>query len=65
MTQIVESHAIELVNKFIQQQGKLFRCFKADGTTSKNCGEPLEWGCVECGGISKKRVVLLGLKSRQ
>lgn len=41
MTQIVESCGIEMVNKFIQQQGKLFRCFKAYDTTSVNCKEPL------------------------
>lgn len=49
MTQVVESCGIWTVNTFIQQQGKLFRCFKADDLTSVNCGEPL--GGRQCGNV--------------
>lgn len=38
-----------MVNKFVQQKGKLLRCFKADDTTSINCRGPL--GMRQNGGV--------------
>lgn len=48
VTQIIEGPVIKLMEKFLQQQGKLFRCFKEYGTTFTNCKESLELRGMRC-----------------